>query len=431
MIGFQFQSFKCAAPIHVNTPDPVAMLAVIHHKDDKNLFNEIAKTLKTMNKQEYEDSRMVLQFSLEHIVEQFLDIYTNINANLVKSGIEAVFKAKLNMIDQDIKSFLKSNKNKVSLNDVKSMISLITLYSEGVELLEDFSKYDASLEKLLLECKETKKENLKNIFKKQDAIKILIPKYEIVTESMIDEDASKIKNDSIKISYSSIQYRSISRLETTAGSRNILWRTTQNDELRNEYYDKNYLQRLTDSEILYFQEKLPLIYEQYANIFTFSFTNIIKLMCASSILRAGHISENVSRKFDEDKKNDKVYYLNESDNLFKAVNKFENIFEKISGNYSKKITLYFDNKIEKNIAKLEGYDQSVIFYVVPEQTYACLISNEDLKNGKILKFEEALKKSKGSSFHGMAQFLTEIQDEFVQKYYFGNQDNLLKIEDER
>jgi len=212
----------------------------------------------------------------------------------------------------------------------------------------------------------------------------------------------------------------------------FIWSITVNDEKKKQCIENKSYTELEEEDYLLFKKNLPKVFREYSQILNFSFTNNMNLMTCVAKFRAEYIAENGSAL-----RNSKyrIYQLDNefADKLMVGSSKIKEVLYNTQSPLIEhnSIIIYKDKQIDKYIAKLKSSHNSIIFYEEKDQTFGCVISNEDLKNNKILSFKEALKHSKGSSFHGMTHFMIEIQDEWFQNYYFDNITEALPVHDTR
>lgn len=426
-------AMKCCPPAHKLSPDDIIELRIIHHDNiSPEEYELIAHTLENMSQLDYEYSRSLISFALEHIIETLHGIYHNIDALKIATSPVLSFQQNFKRINDSIEKILP--KNTIKVKQVKELVFWMELHCEGVQLLEDIckNKQDSDFLSLLNEERVKNKNYAKELFVRQKALHTLDSDYVIITLEEINGKARENISKFLGMRYDNLGYRLLDRLNIDGHFKMFLWSVTANEEKRLESIQNKSYQELEEEDYIVFKKNLPNVIREYSQIFNPSFTNNMNIMACVANFRAEFLTTERPWIKSVRMKHFK-YDMEFADKLMLGASKIKEILYNSSqiSTQDNCIVIYKDKNIDKVIAKLNGSSNSIIFYEELEQTFGCLISNEDLKNNKIISFEEALSKSKGSSFHGMTHFMVEIKDDWVQNYYFDNIREALPVHDMR
>lgn len=458
-----FASMKAAPPSNKKTPKAIQQLSILHHGQttDKEI-DAIINEFKNMSPESYEYSRLGILFSIEHILDQLNELRYGFGSLVSFSSAIHIFTGIFNnMIDyfEEMKSIKSKNFNKKM---IEAEVEAIITFAEGIMFLKETAKKDTSLLKLIPKYENYQQELLNSLHTHQQALKILKPEYETVTDEYIFKTAKQEMELSMSFDYSSLRCNTLERIIICVGDKKDYWYALQNEDKWKELYSNEY-QSLRDDSLVELRSQLPLIFEQYKNLHYLSFTNIVKTLILSSIFYGDKMSaRNESQPQNEQeyqhkestreetiKHNEKEFFrppyvhktqtpeithenLKFAGEILASAMTVDTLIDEVCGLSDNQELLILEKySAEHDVVRKTNSDIALILFKDHAHINGFSISVTDLEKGNVKSYDELFGKAKSSSFYSMSHFLREIQEAFVQEHFFGKNDKVLKFVDKR
>lgn len=409
-------SAPCAPPCHKDSDELLSLLSGFFWKMyDTDFIDSIIEKLHTIETEKLEYSRIQFIHSIDIISEAISSFYINDTPTLkIKKSDDLTYfvEDSLNSLKKDYDLLMNDFNKNFSKKQLKKLNYLTFVATE----LDIFVTNISINENIKLEFKEFYKAliskyeelNLKaiNIFKNYT--------YEAITE--IEIEGFKNFQNLINFKYFNISYYNLTRTSLLAGNKNVLWAGTQEKE-----YPDNI--RLSNSNLEKLRNSMIDIFTFYKSLITESSYSEVLCQLVAIKFHAQLIEENLStntkEEFVKENKNFSAELIRKSNILFNSLlpsinkiiikeNKPKNTLIVNHPHSEKTLVLYLKNMENKDNYYGVSFNYKIDFSNIP-------------KIEDVLELEGL----KTSCFYNKAHFLKEIEQKFVQEFFFEvkNDDN--------
>lgn len=409
-------SAPCAPPCHKDSDELLSLLSGFFWKMyDTDFIDSIIEKLHTIETEKLEYSRIQFIHSIDIISEAISSFYINDTPTLkIKKSDDLTYfvEDSLNSLKKDYDLLMNDFNKNFSKKQLKKLNYLTFVATE----LDIFVTNISINQNIKLEFKEFYKAliskyeelNLKaiNIFKNYT--------YEAITE--IEIEGFKNFQNLINFKYFNISYYNLTRTSLLAGNKNVLWAGTQEKE-----YPDNI--RLSNSNLEKLRNSMIDIFTFYKSLITESSYSEVLCQLVAIKFHAQLIEENLStntkEEFVKENKNFSAELIRKSNILFNSLlpsinkiiikeNKPKNTLIVNHPHSEKTLVLYLKNMENKDNYYGVSFNYKIDFSNIP-------------KIEDVLELEGL----KTSCFYNKAHFLKEIEQKFVQEFFFEvkNDDN--------
>jgi len=417
-----------APPFHRNAPESFAFMTVFHqgYHDQKDL-DTFKNELANASNIHMEYGRLSFLHALSHIQESIAVTSSDMSSLMADSKTpENCIINIFNDLQEHIETTQKRTAMKMNKSIFTSLQEMIKTYAEGVLFLQKTVEKFPSFHNLLIERKAYLDKLQTYYLDCEDVYALLSKKYVKLGWNHIMELAEIDYETSIAFDYKALDFSDIEKLMIISGDRDVLWFTVQSDEIWAEYIDKKLYRDLIPYEIQQLKQKLPDIIQAYHNMSYLSFTNMLNVLEVCLRFKGHGISiKNEDSKICYlNKKNIEIQILQnareKSDELQSNALKINYLLKSIKekNQIEDFLSIEFNDAIQKNIIKYDKSDSSIILYDIEDRVYGALVSNIAIGNGEIPSDPYIDESVKGSCFHSMAHFMRELNQDFVQEFYF-------------
>lgn len=399
----------CAPPCHKDSDESLSLLSGFFWKMyDTDFIDSIIDKLHTIEIEKLEYSRIQFIHSINIISEAISSFYSDNTPTLKiqKSNDLTYFvEDSLNSLKKDydllMNDFNKnfSKKQLKKLNYLTFVATELDIFVNNVSINQNIKLEFKEFYKILISKYEELNLKAINIFKNYT--------YESITE--IEIEGLKNFQNLINFKHFNISYYNLTRTSLLAGNKSILWVKTQEKE-----YPDNI--RLSNSELEELKNSMIDIFTFYKYLIMESSYSKVLCQLVAIKFHAQFIEENLSR-------NTKKEFIKEN-KIFSAelIRKSNLLFNSLLPTTNKITIKESDNK-QTLIVNHPLSEKTLVLYLknmFNEDNYYGLSFNYKIDFSNIPKIEDALKLEdlKRSCFNNKAHFLKEIEQKFVQEFFF-------------
>ena len=409
-------SAPCAPPCHKDSDELLSLLSGFFWKMyDTDFIDSIIEKLQTIDVEKIEYSRIQFIHSINIISESISSFYINNTPTLkIKKSDDLTYfvEDSLNSLKKDYELLMNgfnksfSKKQLTKLNYLTFIATELDVFVNNVSINEDIKTDLKAFYKDLISKYEELNLKAINIFENYT--------YESITN--IELEALNNFQNLINFKYFNTSYYNLIRTSLLAGSKEILWSKIQEKDYPNDI-------RLSNSNLEELRNSMIDIFTFYKSLITESSYSKVLCQLVSVKFHAQLIEENLSSNTKEEFVEENKIFSSE------LIRKSNILFNSLLPSINKIIIK--ENKPKNTLIVNHPHsEKTLVLYLKNmenKDNYYGVSFNYKIDFSNIPKIEDVLELEglKTSCFYNKAHFLKEIEQKFVQEFFFEvkNDDN--------